>query len=259
MKVYLAGKMDAEYGSWRDALLGRIYDYQDKRHVPRWELVRRGTLDGFDAPFSWPVGENRHVLGMHDYVGPYRMTYEHGFTGSCEGYFHGSTGPGQHGHMDDDERSLILRACSKALHRADFVFAYLNRPDCFGTLAEIGYARALGKYVHVVLSQDAIWDWGDYWFVTDLVNAVDYDDPQDRPEGEGIDARMQRLFEHALVIWTGRPEAASPAHPLALVQANDPNMRLFHEAAQSFSQISRWSADPRVRNEAARMLKRIAG
>jgi hypothetical protein len=32
-----------------------------------------------------------------------------------------------------------------------------------------------------------------------------------------------------------------------------------HEAANAFAQIGQWSADPRVRNEAQRMLRRIAG
>jgi hypothetical protein len=39
MRVFLAGKMDLEYGSWRDALLDRVpYDRPDgcREVLPRW-------------------------------------------------------------------------------------------------------------------------------------------------------------------------------------------------------------------------------
>jgi hypothetical protein len=263
MKVYLAGKMDAEHGAWRDAILGTAYHYELKRYVPRWEAVAtlgedyeyEDDLDVGLGPNSWPTTPNRHVLGLHEYVGPYRRTFAPVEPDSKHsGYFHGFTGKGEHGVMTDEQRERVVRLCRYAIGQVDFVFAYLNSPDCFGTLAEIGYALALSKYVAVVVAEEATWDFGDYWFIDELVASFEYDAPEGRREGESEGERARQYFMGALVQWTG----ATRITP-AMASVPSGTSSVAREAAQSFSQIARWSADPRVRDEAQRMLRRITG
>ena len=42
-------------------------------------------------------------------------------------------------------RARILDLNFKRIRRADYILAYINETDCYGTLVEIGYARALNK------------------------------------------------------------------------------------------------------------------
>jgi nucleoside 2-deoxyribosyltransferase len=41
-----------------------------------------------------------------------------------------------------------------AIQRADLVFAWIDSPDCYGTILEIGYARAMNKVVVVAFSEE---------------------------------------------------------------------------------------------------------
>ncbi len=48
---------------------------------------------------------------------------------------------------DAVSKDMVVRLCLEALRRADLVFAWVDSLDCYGTVTEIGYARALGKPV----------------------------------------------------------------------------------------------------------------
>lgn len=289
MKIYLAGKMDAG-GAWRDALLEReADDWQTARRPPYWELVRHSDEPSCDwgqlGVEPWPTAPNRRVLGLHEYVGPYRTTFAPEIDVTYTGYFHGSTVTGQHGQSSFEDHAAIIRECWKAIHRADLVFAYVTHPDCFGTLAEIGMAKGIGGYVVGAFDRDADWDWSDYWFASQLCDAVldvppsievgpqapmpDWslpdDDERRRCAAAGLDAwharrrleheRIRGLLKDAILQWSARP---SPIAPVELVPAaEDQAARAFYEVAHSFEQIAHWTADPRVRDEAQRMLRRL--
>lgn len=273
MNIYLAGKVDATNGAWRDALLGKVYVPEARRYAPRWELVRNWDhdLNRAAVPPDWPTAPNTFVLDLHNYVGPYRVTY-HDSEGSNKstGYFHGTTWIGAHGQMEDGDKAEVVHHCKEAIQRSDLVFAYINTPDCFATLAEIGYAVALQKYVHVLVEEYAEWEYDDYWWIGQLVDQyvsghwwhIEHPDcaedfgggPCGRPHrGDPADFIRDR-FRDAIVQWTGRPN--KPA-PLALVQKFDNWEREAATYGESFYQIYKWTADPRVRNEAARMVERI--
>jgi hypothetical protein len=266
MRIYLAGKMDATHGAWRDEIIGTRYVAGVQRNFPAWELARKITrdydLDELEVQ-PWPKAPNTAVLGIHEYVGPYRWTFAPIEPMAKHlGYFHGSEGYGNHGYDMSDARGrrLIVSECEAAISRADLVFAYLNSPDCFGTLAEIGMAKAQGKFVYVAIEHTAEWEGTDYWFIEELADAYQ-SGRLDEDEGFGPDFkgdRIRGIFKDAIVAWTAR--ALRPA-PLALVKEDESERLLYalREAAQSFSQIGRWSSDPRVRDEAQRMLRRIAG
>jgi hypothetical protein len=51
-------------------------------------------------------------------------------------------------------RTEVSDAVQFAIEAADLVFAWIDGPDCYGTILEIGYARALGKAVVVAMSDE---------------------------------------------------------------------------------------------------------
>lgn len=295
MKVYLAGKMDDEHGAWRDAVVSDRYEAKAKGKVPGWVLLRDaddprwGTSD--ERCFvPWPRSENRLVCGLHEYVGPYRTDIVGSWQWKHYGEFHGSKVVGQHGSSNGEEDGLIVEACRDAIARSDLFFAYINSPDCFGTLVEIGLARAYGVFTVVAIEEGAEWDWSDYWFVASLCDAtVPTGEPikvggcpeppssqrnwtAPSPEWVAYDAdmdgylarkdaehkRIVGMVKDAIVCWTARPERKAP---VAMVRQAAPEQShaALSESANAFAQIARWSSDPRVRAEAERMLRRIAG
>lgn len=293
MRVYLAGKIGKQYGAWRDAILPTRHDPEMGEDVPVWVLLSDADDPEwgnrhYRCSVPWPRAENRHVLGSHEYVGPYRTDLRGSWDWKHYGEFHGSKVAGQHGASSGAEDGLIVEECRQAIARSDLVFAYINRPDCFGTLVELGYAKALGIFTALAIEVGAEWDESDYWFVAHLVDAViGAGKPievgeEPRPTGiiNGVTYRLNEMeqaawadwydrkilerqrirgaLKDAIVAWAARHEKAAP---IALVPQDqtEPYIRALQEAANSLSQIARWSSDPRVRNEAQRMLKRIAG
>ena len=109
--------------------------------------------------------KNGYVLDVNDSLtitGPFFISCDHG----C---YHGD---GKHGvgavnNLDSDDewggcegnyytRTDVFNICKEQIDRADIVFAYINQNDCYGTLAEIGYAHAKGKDIVILFSNDAL-------------------------------------------------------------------------------------------------------
>lgn len=264
MKFFLSGKIDAEHGAWRDAILGTVYEYESRRHRPRWELSV-AEMSAPDEYPEWPVLKNC-VLGLHDYVGPFRVTDRQSRDSSHEGYFHGSRWVGSHGVMDDESQALVVDRCKAAIRNADIIFAYINTPDAYGTIAEIGYAHAMGKYINLVIDNNAGWELDDYWFVEMLATRSDHASRESWSDGQSVrqgevEFTKDRLRD-ALVYWTAYSQRR-PAGRLALMEPSDRQvvewaMRDLKTAEQVFAQITLWTSDPRVRNEAERMRKYLA-
>jgi hypothetical protein len=57
--------------------------------------------------------------------------------------------------------------------RADFVFAYIDAGDCYGTLVELGYAHALGKPISIAFSEKlSRKTFNELWFVRQSARGV---------------------------------------------------------------------------------------
>lgn len=136
MKIYLAGKISSK--DWRATILG------SPPIAPEWSAyeARFGDL-------RWPVLRNA-INGRHDYVGPFFLTGRKADHISV----HGPDSHGVGAYPDwarhrpgayEVERAVVTALCFDAIDRADLVFAWLNDATAFGTLVEIGYARALKK------------------------------------------------------------------------------------------------------------------
>jgi very-short-patch-repair endonuclease len=129
--IYLAGKISKD--DWRHELLGHglrgIWQPED------------------DGLTSWPTIKDG-VLNTFDYVGPYFISDDHGCGhGSST---HGCGNDGQLICYSDQllpERHQVRDLCLAAIDAADIVFAWLDDPTAYGTLVEIGYAKARGKKI----------------------------------------------------------------------------------------------------------------
>lgn len=126
--VYLAGKIGKN--DWRNSI------------VP--------GLKEIDGGASWPVIENG-VGGVFDYAGPYFVSGEHGWFHDTE---HAIGGAPDYADASEKSRRSIFDKCEKAITNADFVICYLDSMDAYGTLVEIGMARAQGKAIVIYASPE---------------------------------------------------------------------------------------------------------
>ena len=139
--VYLAGKIDMN--DWRHVAAPRcgeawtyaINDRASPEPLPPWPVLRQA------------------IHGVMDYTGPFFISCDHG----C---FHGpgSHGAGQEGctALDKEEtRAHVLRQCEVSIGRSDLVFAWLDTTTAYGTLVEIGFARAARKSILIGMPEDA--------------------------------------------------------------------------------------------------------
>ncbi len=130
-RIYLAGKIGKN--DWRHRLVPGL-----RGHV--WA----------DGPIT---------TRSFDYVGPFFVACDHG----C------NHGPNRHGAVGNDysydqnyDQDDVIRNNMQVLAAADLVFAYIEAPDCYGTMGEIGWA--LAKCIRVVIAFAPTINHADFWF-----------------------------------------------------------------------------------------------
>lgn len=275
MKVYLAGKIDDKAGSWRNAILGEMPWNPNKGTTglvldERWKLgFRTEDMDElwYDDPpiLEWPE-QPKAVLGLHTYVGPYRQESTDEPYWKSMGIGHGLLTAGQHGQISGDAWPKIVSRCAEAIDRADLVFVYLNRADPYGTLVELGYAKARGKFVAVFVDPDCQFAYEDFAFAEAMADhwgswnvwtctprypceSASHDPDCRRAQNEGV--AVASALKDAIVAYAAWTPPRAELHDIK--DRIDQRM-----VTESFEQIARWSADPRVRTEAQRMIRRLA-
>lgn len=146
----MAGKISKN--GWREEILGYRGVSED---APE-----------FDSDFSkiWAERKIENVNRSMVYTGPF-------FLGDDHGCFHG---PNEHGcgasgtacgaAYDGINRVEIHKSCLDAINRSTHIFAWVDDPTAYGTLVEIGYARALGKAIAVYFDSGKKRDLWDLWF-----------------------------------------------------------------------------------------------
>lgn len=157
--VYLAGKID--FNDWRGAFINYrnagLWWFEDIDARPVESFISQRIAIDESATMTGPYfiscdhgcyhGEGKHGVGAE--------ADEHGYAG-CMGQFL--------------ERKDVEYISRKQIDAADVVLAYINDPTCYGTLAEIGYARARNKYIIVVYASDELRE--SMWFVGEMANIV---------------------------------------------------------------------------------------
>ena len=164
MKIYLAGKVTKN--GWRT------------RIIPGAELDA-GELEDEK---EWPTLE-RVIFGEHDYVGPFLYGCDHG----CYHGRHGmATDDNEQGSCAGDyglSRKEIVHRCLDAVRRADLVFCWLEAPEDYGSMVEVGYALALSKQVVIASYGDDSFDprplLVSHWFASEASSRVTAITPED--------------------------------------------------------------------------------
>lgn len=135
MKIYLAGKMGKH--DYRGSI---VENYT--QHCSMANAVENGGM--------WPYVQGA-AMGFH-YVGPYSLPSVAHWD-DCQEKLHGI--PIKHGgfYWDTEYQASISTACFQAINQCDLFFAWIESTDCYGTLVEIGYAKALGKTVGVYMKE----------------------------------------------------------------------------------------------------------
>jgi hypothetical protein len=152
VRIYAAGKITKN--GWRHKLfpVESGYDYSNS------------------TAYAWPDEIAIPGLPGAVYVGPHFLSDDHGcFHGeNLHGVAAGSAACG--GVYPGLSRPDVAKRCLAALEEATHVFVWIDDPSAYGTLVEIGYARALGKQVHVYVS-DKCDQLADLWFAGQIASA----------------------------------------------------------------------------------------
>lgn len=162
-RIYLAGKVSM-YDDWREQLVkyAPVYYAQletDPGHAHKFRYggIVFATSNGWDAEENpdlgqehWPVRE-RALFGRYDYTGPYVTDL---------------------GHGGNDFRSAggapVVAECLSAIKDSDLVFAWIDGVTAYATLAELGYAKALGKQVWIAGPAE----YADLWFLYQMADRL---------------------------------------------------------------------------------------
>ena len=141
-KVYLAGKI--RHCGWREAFSG----------------YREHSMDFVHYDDELTVNDEMIITG------PFFISCDHG----C---YHGDGTHGVGARLTESEwsgclgdfftREDVVEICKYQIDMADIVFAYIDCFDCYGTLAEIGYAHAKGKTIIIQFSDQSIKE--NMWFL----------------------------------------------------------------------------------------------
>lgn len=147
--IYLAGKIAQP--DWRHSLVKDLWQYTG------WGF----NYTPLDPTAQWPIIPGA-IFESFDYGGPFFTRFSdaphrdippHGI--QAESY----PGPFCWKHSGDtpNARTDVITLCLNAIRRADLVFAWVDTLNCFGTLFELGYAKALRKPLAVYFR------YGDFW------------------------------------------------------------------------------------------------
>ena len=145
---YLAGKISGTH--WRSSI------------VPGWSQENHSYQYGaafleYESDKKWAIVPNACTAlgaGLH-YAGPWWNDSD-----SC-GHSSASMSSGPHGYGSQisggtsaSRSGEILAAVHSAIACSDMLFAWIDSGDCYGTIYEIGYAKAIGKPVVVGVSEE---------------------------------------------------------------------------------------------------------
>lgn len=162
--IYLAGKITKN--CWRHSIVKDLSIAIDGEEGDDDYPIGNYCTD-FRLPKYWPTLE-RSIFGIHNYTGPYFLSCDHG----C---YHGKDTHGttmgresyedSHGWTMDPNywsvKDRVQQFCFTAIRSSDLVFAWIDSPDCYGTIAELGYAKAAG--VEICIAGPEMFN--DMWFV----------------------------------------------------------------------------------------------
>ena len=151
-KVYLAGKIN-KY-DWRRPIVG----------------YRCNGLMGGDNTnlYNYTVKYNDGVI----ITGPWFLACDHG----C---YHGDNSHGlginnlgcPDGNGDNYTEKEVYNICISQIATSNIIFAYINDDTCYGTIYEIGYAKAKGRKIIIIFDNEKLMS--KMWFMCQQADIVD--------------------------------------------------------------------------------------
>jgi hypothetical protein len=156
--VYLAGKI--RQNGWREGICGYRCGGHTDSHELYGDLVinRNLTVTGpffISCDHGCYHGNGSHGVGAWEGDPDDPTFYKHGVPSEWPGCSELGL-----------ERSNVVTLCKKQIDEAEIVFVYIDCRDCFGTLAEIGYAHAKGKTIIIKFKNDDLER--DMWFISKM-------------------------------------------------------------------------------------------
>lgn len=133
--VYLAGKISPN--DWRNTFCNYRYAANNPEDIWNGCIVEVNNNLSITGPFFISCdhgcyhGDEKHGVGAVNSLHSEEW-------GGCMGNFF--------------SKSDVLEICKRQIDRAEVLFAYIYCDDCYGTLAEIGYAHAKGKDIVIVFN-----------------------------------------------------------------------------------------------------------
>jgi hypothetical protein len=145
--VYLAGRISKPHGDWRQEIISgwrvggcswRSFDTGDAG------MVREGAV---------PLPDGRRI----DYSGPWWLDIWGGHGGGIGPHAFGEECDWDHGSVSGQigDPADVARYCYECIRGANLVFAWIDSRECYGTLLETGWAKALDKVLVVATPK---WD-----------------------------------------------------------------------------------------------------
>lgn len=153
--VYLAGKI--RQNGWREHIYRCRYvnDFDPDEPNRTVDVNENLTITGpffISCDHGCYHGDGSHGVGAWEGDPDDPMFYNHGVPSEWPGC--GELGL---------QRIDVVFYCKEQIDAAEIVFAYIDCLDCFGTLAEIGYAHAKGKTIIIKFGSDYLKE--DMWFI----------------------------------------------------------------------------------------------
>lgn len=185
--VYLAGKIE-EHG-WRD-MFGDYRSHSLERVGPDSNLIVNDYLT-ITGPFFISCDHGcYHGPESHGVLGTYWLNNNNEFDAEksgCMGNF----------YIEDD----VLSICKSQIDRAEILFAYIDCEDCYGTLAEIGYAHAKGKEIIVLFKNLELQK--QMWFINKMQQNIGI---------SSLHWRIEQLISPISELWYRRKNNKSGGH-----------------------------------------------
>jgi hypothetical protein len=146
-----------------DSSVPRVY-LAGKIAIHDWRHLLVPGLNNASATESW-LPADKFV-----YVGPFFIACRHGcYHGRNQ---HGAFLRGERACVEPDyftQREIYLRNNS-ALDQAALVFTYIEQPDCYGTLTEIGRASLSASRIVICFAPGI--DTSEFWYATESAHAT---------------------------------------------------------------------------------------
>jgi very-short-patch-repair endonuclease len=150
INIYLAGKI--AYDDWRHRVVSGLREANSK-------------LYDFDDRYYWPILENS-ILGEHNYTGPFFISCDHGCFHKPHSHGYGPGCSGEKSHADNPQ---VNNLCKEAIDKSDLIFAWIDAPDAYGSIFELGYAVAKGIPIFLAISEE-LKNRRDLWFIEQFIS-----------------------------------------------------------------------------------------